>query len=152
MEKKIIISGIMSVFTALTHQYALLLLFVIVAIVFDVITGIIGSMAIGQPLTSEKGKKGFWGKIALIFAFFFGVFLDYFIPYAITSTGITLPFTTAVFGIFIGCFVVLNESISIAENLYKTNPAILPRWIVRLLESAKDQIEKKGDDTSEDKQ
>lgn len=149
--KKIIVSGIMSIATALTHQYALLLAFVIIAIVFDVITGIVASLAAGEPITSERGKKGFWGKIALIFAFFFGVFLDYFIPYAISSTGIVLQFTTAVFGIFVGSYIVLNECVSIAENFYKTNPSILPKWVIKMLESAKDQIDKKeGDKKNED--
>ena len=63
--------------------------------------------------------------------------------YMINNVGIEMP-VTALFGMIFGCYIVINECISIAENLYMINPAILPKWIVKMLSAAKEQIDKKG--------
>lgn len=138
-----IIWGAISVFS---KQYAMILIFVAIVVVMDWITGIIKAKAIGDPISSKKGTKGFYKKLALFVGLFFGFFLDYFIPYALASINLTLPIDGALFGMIIGCYIVINESISICENLYATNPEILPKWIVNLLTSAKDQIDQKIED------
>lgn len=137
-----LVAGIVSAFS---RQYGAILLFVCIAIIFDWITGVIGSLSQGEKLSSKKGKKGFWKKMAFLLALCFGIFIDYFIPYAITRIGVHIDANTAIFGMVIGCYIVINESISICENLYKINPAILPNWIIKMLISAKEQIDKKGD-------
>lgn len=141
-----VIGGVISV---LSEQYGLILLFVAIVIVFDIITGIIKAKALGEPLSSKKATVGFWKKVALFVGLFFGFFLDFFIPYAVSKIGIKLPFECALFGMIIGCYIVINESISICENLYLSNPEILPKWIVNLLVSAKEQIEGDVNEDSE---
>lgn len=126
----------------ITQQYALILVCVIVAIVFDVITGLIKSKVTGEPWSSKRGTIGFWKKVALLVAFTFGIFLDYFIPVALSTASITLPFSTP-FGLIIGVYITLNESISICENLYEINPMTLPKWIVKLLKASSDKINDK---------
>lgn len=146
MEKqKVIWSIILGAISAFAKQYALIIAFTIVAVFFDTITGLIGSKAQGEKITSEKGRKGFYKKVMLFLALFFGFFLDLFIPYVISRIGVTLPINTAIFGMIIGCYIVMNECISICENIFKANPSILPKWIVKMLTSAKEQIDKKGD-------
>lgn len=137
-----ILGGALSVFF---KQYAMIIIFVALVVVMDFITGIIKAKAIGEPITSKKGTIGMWKKIALFVALFFGFFLDYFIPYCINSIGLELPIK-GLFGMIIGCYIVLNESISICENLMIANPEILPKWIVKLLSGAKEQIDKKIED------
>ena len=66
----------------------------------------------------------------------------------VASIGIKLPFETP-FGLIICFYIVLNESISICENLYACNTGIMPKWIVKMLKSAKSQIDEKGDTESE---
>ena len=39
--------------------------------------------------------------------------------------------------------------ISICENIFKANPSILPKWIVKMLTSAKEQMDRKGDGANE---
>lgn len=126
---------------AFSKQYGVLIVMVCTVIVMDWVTGVIASAAVGEPITSKKGTKGFWKKMALLTALFFGFFLDYFVPYVTTKVGIHIDVNVAIFGMIIGCYIVLNESISICENLYKTNPSIIPKWIVKLLVNAKGQIE-----------
>lgn len=138
-----VIGGAISVFS---KQYAMILIFVAIVVVMDFITGIIKAKAIGEPISSKKGTRGFWKKCALFIALFFGFFLDYFIPYALSTINISIAIDGALFGMIIGCYIVINESISICENLYASNSEILPKWIVKLLTSAKDQIDKKVED------
>ena len=136
-----VIGGFISVFS---KQYATILIFVTIAVVMDFVTGIVKAKAIGEPISSKKGTIGFWKKIALFVGLFFGFFLDYFIPFAAGNIGIKIDLgNTALFGMIIGCYIVINESISICENLYQINPAILPKWISKLLINAKEQIDKK---------
>ena len=132
-----IIGGIVA--TA-TKQYGLILLFVIIGILFDWITGLVKSKITGVPWSSKVGFVGFWKKVSLLVALFFGVFLDYFIPTVLEKiVAIEIPFALP-FGLIIGAYITLNECISICENLYECNPDIVPKWIVGLLKSAKDKI------------
>lgn len=124
----------------LAHQYALILSCVIVAIVFDVITGLIKSKVKEKPWSSKQGTIGFWKKMSLLVALFFGMFLDFFIPYALTAVNVELPFSTP-FGLIIGVYITLNESISICENLYEINPMTLPKWIVSLMRKTAEKID-----------
>ena len=56
--------------------------------------------------------------------------------------------TPSPFGLIIGSYIVLNECISICENLYECNPDIIPKWIANLLKNAKGKIneDKNGQD------
>lgn len=146
---KWLLSIVVGAIGAFSKQYGVLIVMVCTVIVMDWVTGVIASAAVGDPITSKKGTKGFWKKMALLTALFFGFFLDYFVPYATTKVGIHIDVNVAIFGMIIGCYIVLNESISICENLYKTNPSIIPKWIVKLLISAKTQIEQMQDKEDE---
>lgn len=150
MEKmKWLLSILCGFLSAFTKQYGVIIAFVSCAVVFDWVTGIIGSKASGIPITSKKGMVGFWKKMALFAGLFFGFFLDCFIPYALARIHLELPVTGAVFGMIIGCYIVINECISICENIYKANPGILPQWVVTLLKLAKEQIDNGESDTNE---
>ncbi len=142
MEKpKIVATAALSALTAFANKYAAIVVFVVIVVCMDIVTGIIASCATGEKISSEKGTKGFWKKMALFAALAFGFLLDYFIPYMVSYTGIELP-ASALFGVMIGCYIVINESISICENLYRCNDEILPKWVVKLLTQSKDQLNK----------
>lgn len=144
MEKiKWLLSIVGGVLVTMAKKYYMIVLFVMLVVVFDWITGLIKARVTGERLNSKKATIGFWKKIALFVALFFGFFLDYFIPYMINNVGIDMP-VTALFGMIFGCYIVINECISIAENLYMINPAILPKWVKKMLSAAKEQIDKKG--------
>ncbi len=143
MEKqKIIVSMAAGAAATFAKQYIVIVICVAVAVVFDWITGIIASKATGKAISSKVAVKGFYKKVALFAALFFGFFLDFFIPYMLNYVNIDMPIT-ALFGMIFGCYIVINESISIAENLYKCNPDVLPKWVIELLEGVKKQIDDK---------
>ncbi len=83
-------------------------------------------------------------KLALLVGLFFGIYLDYAAPLLFVKAGLTLGVDMP-FALIICCYIVLNECISIAENLYLINPDIMPKWISKLLKVAKDKIEEKRD-------
>ena len=59
--------------------------------------------------------------------------------------GVELPFA-----LVICCYIVLNESISICENLYAINPDIMPKWIVGLLKGSKNRIDSREQDKTDE--
>lgn len=139
--EKAFLSVVAGTLVTMAQQYALILFLVITAIIFDVVTGLIKSKVNSVAFNSKKGTIGFWKKIGLLAAFMFGMFIDYFIPTALNVVSIDLPFNCP-FGLIVGVYIILNESISICENLYETNPNIIPKWIMKLLKTTRDEIDK----------
>ena len=143
--KKRVASFFMGIITTFFQMYGLILSLVCIAIVFDTVTGVTASKATGKKITSKKANEGFWKKVGLILALFFGVFLDVFIPITLSILNFTLPFNMP-FGLIFGCYIVFNESISICENLDKINPNILPSWVKAMLKGGVDKIDSVSDD------
>ena len=130
------ISVVGGVIATAAEQYGILLLFMVSAIVIDVITGLAKAKKTGIGWSSKKGTEGFYKKLSYLIAFAFGILLDCFIPYLLKYISIVLPFNMP-FTLIIVCYIVLNECISIAENLYAINPNTLPGWIVNVLTASK---------------
>lgn len=125
--------------------YAPIFLCVVGAICFDVVTGLIKSKVTGVPISSKQGTLGFWRKMALFMALFFGVFLDVFFPVLLGTVDVSLPFKMPI-GTVVGCYIVINESISIIENINAAAPNSLPKWIKKLLKGASKTIDEGGQD------
>lgn len=140
-------SGLIGLCTAIAGRYVILIVLVAVAISLDVVSGLIRCAATGEPITSKRGAQGFWKKMILLFAMAFAFFLDVSIPTILEVVSIKLPVDRSLlFGSVVGVYIILNESISIAENIYKANNKSLPKWIKKLLTGAKkeiDEIDKK---------
>lgn len=142
MEKvKWILSFVFGLLATFFEQYGILIVLVAVAIVFDLVTGLIKTkVSENDVFSSAKCRRGFWKKIALLVAMCFGFFLDMFIPYALEYVHVTVPFAMP-FSMVISFYIILNESISICENLYAANPEIMPKWIVGLLTNVKGKLD-----------
>lgn len=130
------VSGIAASFWGV---YGPVFICVLCAIVLDVVTGLIKAKVTRVPITSERGTKGFWSKMALLAGLAFGIFLDAFIPIMLSVISIELPFNLPI-GTVIGCYIVLNECISIFENINESAPTVLPKWIKKLLVGGKNAI------------
>ena len=123
-------------------QYGLFFVLVAAAVVLDVVTGLIKAKATGEGLSSDKANKGFWKKISLFVALMFGIFLDYTASAVMIHAGIKMQIDMP-FALIICAYIILNETISVSENLYLTNPDSFPKWISKLLKVAKNTIENK---------
>lgn len=141
------LSALLGLIGSIAQEYVVLIILVAVVIALDVISGLIRAAATGEPITSKKGTQGFWKKMILLFSMAFAFFLDIAIPLVLNVVSIKLPFEQSLlFGSIVGVYIILNESISIVENIYKTNRKALPKWLKRLLTGARDEIDKKGED------
>ena len=147
--KKRIFSFLAGVVTTFFRMYGTILGLVGVAIIFDTITGVAASKASGKKITSKKANQGFWKKVGLLLAVFFGVFLDMFIPEALSFVNVVIPFNMP-FGLIFGCYIVFNEGISICENLDKINPDILPDWVKKLLMGGAQTIDSVSSDENQE--
>ena len=138
-------SVILGGFATFFGQYGLFIALVAVAVVLDVITGLVKVKATGEGLSSDKATKGFWKKISLFVGLSFGIFLDYAVATVLAEVGVgvvpELPFA-----LIICAYIIINEAISISENLYLTNPDGFPPAIGKMLKVAKDKIEDKNKD------
>lgn len=151
MEKeKWILSGLLGMISTFFQHHGILIALVLVSICFDTTTGLIKAKLNGE-INSQKGTRGFFKKIALLVCLFFGFFLDMAIPYMFEYIGMELPFNTP-FGMIICFYITLNECISICENLYACNESIMPKWVVKILLSAKEKIEDSDNENIAEKQ
>ena len=135
---------------ALFGQYGLFFIIVAVAVVLDVLTGLIKAKATGEGLSSKKANRGFWRKMALFAALAFGIFLDYAAGAVLVKAGVSfageLPFA-----LIVCAYIIINESISIAENLYLANPESFPKWIAKRLRVAREEMERETETEEEEK-
>lgn len=141
-----LISGLAASFWGI---YGPVILCVLIAICMDVISGLVASMASGEKISSQVGWIGFWKKMALILALAFGIFMDSFIPILLGTISLELPFTMPI-GTIVGCYIVINEAISIIENINKAAPTALPKWIKKMLEGAGKTIDDGGSSDGKD--
>lgn len=130
------------------EAYSTIIVLVSIAIVFDILTGLVGAASAGEQISSSRARKGFWGKIAELFALAFGIYMDYFVPSLVQLIAVGVEFKSP-FGLIVGCYIVLNELISIVENIAKAKPDIIPTWIIKLLIKSKDEIDKKEADNGQ---
>lgn len=146
-------SAILGAMATLAEAYIVLVILVAAAIVLDVITGLVKCFATGEKLSSEKGQKGFWKKIMLLMALLFAFFLDVSLPAIMDVVKIQTPFDKSLlFGSIVGVYIILNESISICENIIKANKMALPKWLKKLFQDAKKDIDEGGQKNGSDNQ
>lgn len=142
---KWLIATVMGAIAAFFDQYGLLFLLVSAAVVLDVITGLIKAKATGEGLSSNKASRGFWRKMSLFAALLFGMFLDYAASAVLVHVGVKITGSTP-FALIVCAYIIINEAISIAENLYLANPDSFPKWIAERLKVAKEQIDQKKEE------
>ena len=139
---KWLIASVSGAVAAFFNQYGLFLALVAAFVVLDVVTGLIKSKATGEGLSSKKANRGFWKKMSLFAALLFGIVLDFAAGTVLLRAGVNVAAETP-FALIICAYIIINEAISIAENLYLTNPESFPRWIAGKLRVAKEEIEDK---------
>lgn len=140
--KVMVISILTGFFSGLAQKYGILALLVTVSILMDVITGLLKAK-VTQKVSSVAGTKGFWKKVSLMAGFVFGIFLDYLELYLIENganeLNLSIPFSIPI-GLIVGVYIILNESISICENLYQSG-CKMPVFLIKALQVSHDSID-----------
>lgn len=148
MEKlKFLFVGIGGVLAAYFKAYIPLMVIVAIAVLFDIVTGVIAAVYTGEGLNSKKARLGALKKATMFLALGFGIFLDYLIPMATAQIGFEVS-AKLLFSSIIAFYIVFTECVSVCENIFKCNPNAFPNWIIKLLTDGikhLDNINKKGE-------
>ena len=133
--------GIVSFFAVITSWLGTLALpvYILVACnVIDYITGITAACVRKEQVSSYKGIVGIAKKVFMYLLILVGVFVDLMLQYMFKNLNIpiALPF---IVGCIVACWLVLNEMLSILENLNDIGVP-MPPFLIR------GTVEKKGED------
>lgn len=136
-------------FAAFFGQYGLFFALVAAVVVLDVVTGLVKAKATGEGLSSKKARQGFWRKISLFVGLTFGIFLDYASAAVLVHAGVTFG-ADMPFALIVCAYIIINEAISVAENLYLTDPESFPKSVGKMLKVGKRQIDLSEDQAKDD--
>lgn len=147
MEKENVIHGVISLIIAGVSAYfqiiAIPLIVLTAVMLVDYITGMVAAYTKAE-LSSRKGLKGIFKKIGYFCLVAVGITTDYIICSALSSIGITSE-VTMVFGLIVTIWLIINELISILENLTKLEVPI-PDFLVKVISRLKNSVENKAND------
>lgn len=115
--------------------------------VIDYLTGMLASKkeALDYPedltcgWSSKKGAKGIIKKVGYLCVIAVAMVVDYIIANVAGSLGYEMP-VTAIFGLLVAVWYLLNEMLSIIENAGRMG-APVPEWLERYIAVLKNKVE-----------
>ena len=147
------LKGALSAFLAVAVNYvgiiAVPIIMLCVVMLLDYITGMVAAWR-SRELSSKKGSFGIIKKLCYLIAVCVGIIADWVIYSGLESMGVSLGITV-LFGVIIAIWLIINELLSILENLRKIGvplPAFLEK-IVRRLKNTTEVIVTKEDKKDE---
>lgn len=145
MEKlKIAIISFFAVITSWLGTLAIPVYILVACNVIDYLTGITAACVRKEQVSSYKGILGIAKKVFMYLLIVIGVFVDVMLQFMFNNLNIpiSLPY---IVGCIVACWLVLNEMLSILENLNDIGVP-MPPFLMPLVERIKGSVEKKGDD------
>jgi len=118
------------------------LIVLLVVMLIDYITGMAQAW-VSSTLSSRTGILGIVKKIGYLVAVAVAVVVDYIIQLAASGAGLEIP-TVYAFGLLVTIWLILNELISILENLAEIGVP-LPKFLLRIVERLRKSTEKQGE-------
>ncbi len=147
------LKGALSAFLAVAVNYvgiiAVPIIMLCVVMLLDYITGMVAAWR-SRELSSKKGSFGIIKKLCYLIAVCVGIIVDWVIYSGLDSMGVSLGIRV-LFGVIIAIWLIINELLSIVENLRKIGvplPAFLEK-IVRRLKNTTEVIVTKEDKKDE---
>ena len=136
--------GFMSLLTSWLGNLAIPVYILVACNVFDYITGVVAAKNRGKVVSSSYGFIGIVKKVFMWLLIVLGVFVDIMLQYIVTNLNIpiVLPY---IVGCVVAIWLVLNEIISILENLNDIGVP-MPPFLMPLVQRLKVQVEKKTDE------
>lgn len=119
------------------------LIVLVVVMIADYITGMAAAWATGT-LSSRVGVLGIIKKVGYLFVVGVAVVVDYVITFAAENAGADLA-GFHIFGLLVTIWLILNECISILENLSEIGVP-LPGFLVAIVRKLKKSTEQAGDE------
>ena len=118
------------------------LVILLAVMLIDYITGMAGASYSGK-LSSRVGIMGILKKAGYFALVAVGMVADYLISSALVEIGIDLKITYC-FGMIITIWLIINELISILENLGELNVP-LPSFLVNIIKTLKSKVEEQAE-------
>lgn len=143
MENKGLQAVLTAAFTALTVYLNALIVPVLVLLVFmilDYATGMVRAWR-ARELSSKVGVDGIIKKVGYMVLVVVAMGVDYLIFSGLTAAGIVVP-CNLWFGMLVSIWLIINEMISILENLSKIGVPV-PKFLITVIEKLKINTEKK---------
>lgn len=144
MEKENITHGIITLIAAGVAAYfniiAIPIIVLTVAMLVDYITGMAAAY-VNAELSSRRGIKGIFKKLGYYSLVCVGVTLDYILCSGLAQIGINNG-TNILFGLIVTVWLIINELISILENLSRLDVPI-PKFLKSVVERLKNNVDDK---------
>lgn len=148
MEKaKIAIVSFFAVMSSWLGTLAIPVYILVACNLIDYATGITAACVQKEEVSSYKSIVGIAKKVFMYLLITIGVFIDLMLQYMFNSLNIpiSLPF---VVGCIVACWLVLNEMLSILENMSDIGVP-MPPFLMPLVERIKKTAEKKGEEVKD---
>lgn len=101
-----------------------------------------------EGLSSKEGIKGIVKKVGYLCVIIVAMFFDYIIMYSLSIMGLKYEITMF-FGLLVTVWVILNELLSILENVAGLGVPI-PDFLTRYVKDVRGKINKKGEENLHD--
>ncbi len=137
----ILFAGAVGALAAYFNVLLIPLVVLVAVMLIDYVTGMAGASCTGQ-LNSRVGVRGIVKKAGYLALVAVGTVVDYLITSALVSIGIDLQINYC-FGMIITIWLIINELISILENLGEMNIP-LPQFLVNMVKTLKSRVEDTG--------
>ena len=144
-----LIAGAIGALAAYFNVLLIPLVVLVAVMLIDYVTGMAGASYTGK-LNSRVGVMGIVKKAGYIALVAVGMVVDYLISSALVNIGINIQITYC-FGMIITIWLIINELISILENLGEMNIP-LPQFLIKTIKSLKGNVENTAGKHYEDKE
>lgn len=139
---RIIVAGALGALAAYFNVLLIPLIVLLAVMLIDYITGMAGAAYSGK-ISSRVGVLGILKKAGYFALVAVGMVADYLISSALVKIGIDLKITYC-FGMIITIWLIINELISILENLGELNVP-LPAFLVNIIKTLKSKVEEQAE-------
>ena len=139
---RIIVAGALGALAAYFNVLLIPLAVLAVVMVIDYVTGMAGAAYSGK-LSSRVGVLGILKKAGYLALVAVGMVADYLIGSALLKIGVDLQISYC-FGMIITIWLIINELISILENLGELDVP-LPGFLVNIINSLKNKVEERAE-------
>lgn len=138
-----VFSAALAAFAIYFNMLAVPISVLIIMIIIDYVTGMAAAY-VNAELSSRKGIKGIIKKISYMALIAVSMGVDYLIYNGMCQIGINVNYTIF-FGILVTIWLIINELISILENLVKLEVPI-PKFLIKIINKLKVTVEKESED------
>jgi len=138
-----IFAGVLGALAAYFNVLLIPIFMLVAVMLIDYVTGM-AAASYTKQLNSRIGVMGIVKKAGYIALVAVGMVVDYLITSALVQIGVNMQINYC-FGMIITIWLIINELISILENLGELNIP-LPKFLVDMIKSLKSKVEDKAED------